>query len=155
MDGTRTFLRTAVLWAMLPLTVLSGAPRFVCLCSTGEFKLFCSGTAAAHLNGGGEGAQARHVRSVHRSCCHRSGLPVGSNPTCREQSCRCTLLVGLPDAPLKCEAATAPHFEVATIAVHHAGEAWPHAAQVTTVSGDLSPAASNRELLCLLSRLVI
>jgi len=154
MNGTRTILRTAMLWAMLPLTVLSGSPRYVCLCSTGEFKLFCRATPATRLSGVEE-TTASSVRPAHRSCCHRSGLPAGSNTECREQNCRCTPLVGLPDAPLKCELATAPNFEVATIAVHDAAGSSPHAAQVTRISGDISPPASNRGLLCLLSRLVI
>lgn len=42
MDSIGLSLRVFVLWAMIPLTLVSGTPIAECVCTDGQHKLFCN-----------------------------------------------------------------------------------------------------------------
>src|SRR5688572_18140909 len=53
-----SYVRSALLWAMIPLTVFASRPVTGCMCASGEYKLFCMahvlhGTAVQDSNRNG------------------------------------------------------------------------------------------------------
>ena len=68
----RTFApttRTLVTWALLPLVLLSGMPLAICICASGEQRLFCQ-----RIHAGAQ--QTAVVETTARSCCHASAAPI-------------------------------------------------------------------------------
>lgn len=76
MDSIRRFLWSALLWAMLPVTFVSGLPRMGCICANGDYKLSCDGHR-------GNCCQHEAPESHAHCCCgraHRSSS-AQSSPT--------------------------------------------------------------------------
>jgi hypothetical protein len=64
------YLRTAMLWAMIPLTVFASSPAIGCTCASGEYKIFC----VAHLAKSRDALDARaNGGACEKNCCHHKG----------------------------------------------------------------------------------
>jgi hypothetical protein len=61
------FLRTLLLWAMIPLTVFAGRPAMGCTCANGEYRISC----AAHIATDHLGRVPPKAALSDKSCCHR------------------------------------------------------------------------------------
>jgi hypothetical protein len=106
MPSVRDRLWIAALWAMMPVTLVSGMPRLGCICANGQYKLFCE--RLLHFGGPHEGQPSptsgccccrkshadRHaaMKSVAECCCHAAG---GASARLRAQSC-CKPVIGMP-----------------------------------------------------------
>jgi hypothetical protein len=153
MDRFRTVLRTALVWAMLPLTAFSGAPRSFCLCSNGDVKLFCKGSKAERTCC--QSAATSQNKSVRHSCCHRPAPSPEPGTTCLTATCRCTALIALPDTPPKLDRTALPDIDLATNEiVSETVGALPTTGDLALAVDALTP-GSRRDLITLLSRLVI
>jgi hypothetical protein len=102
MSQRRTFLRTALLWAMLPLTAIGSAPRVLCLCANGDLKLFCCAAKAEPTC-----CPAQTNTQSARSCCHRTAKPAHSHSACVTGN-RCTPVIAVSDGVPKVEPVGAP-----------------------------------------------
>jgi hypothetical protein len=157
MNRQRKWLPTLLVWAMLPLTVLSGFPRSACLCSNGELKVACHAAQASRsccADHGSLGRAAQHSAPPLLACCHGSGSSPNSPATCTLAGCHCTPVVVLPDASPKVETTTAPELEVAA---NHVGDDKAHALHRTprdAVGFHPAPPAEGRDLVILLSRML-
>lgn len=157
MNRQRTLLPTLLVWAMMPLTVLSGSPRTACLCSNGDVKLFCQAAQAQRSccvdNGRHETASTRKPPQQH-SCCRASGSTSKSPASCKVAGCHCTPVVVLPDVVSKVEPTTASDFEVA---IHHLSDDVASVIQWTSadfVGFHPSSPGEARDLVILLSRML-
>ncbi len=157
MNRQRRLLPTLLVWAMLPLTVLSGSPRTACLCSNGDVKLFCHSAQARRSccvdNGQCETGSPRDSWQQH-SCCRAPGSPPKSPASYIVAGCHCTPVVVLPDAVSKVEPTTAPDFEVA---IHHLSDDVASVIQWTSadfVGFHPSSPGEARDLVILLSRML-
>lgn len=78
----RKKLSIAVLWAMIPLTVLGSTPHTGCICANGQYKLFCG----RHVQGSCQRGADALVPEGGCICCHRShGRPVAKTINHRER----------------------------------------------------------------------
>ena len=78
------YLRTGLLWAMIPLTVFAGRPITGCTCTSGEYKFVC----AAHVSHDGvPPAASPHPDKCEKACCQRDQ----SNPLDFRQTHDCPL----------------------------------------------------------------
>lgn len=79
MHQFRNALSTAVVWAMLPLTLLGGMPRLGCVCANGRQKLCCdcqrSGSCGRAENGSAAGPSACCGRSAGGSAATQAAVP--------------------------------------------------------------------------------
>ncbi|HUQ71057.1 MAG TPA: hypothetical protein VM165_16130 [Planctomycetaceae bacterium] len=157
MSRQRTLLPTLMVWAMLPLTVLSGSPRSACLCSNGDLKLFCQAAQSNRsccANSGSVAHSPQDGASAKSACCRGSGGPPHSSSACTVAGCRCTPVIVLPDVPPKAETATAPDFEGA---VNHINDdvlsAFP-LPRSHGISFYPAPPEEGRDLVILLSRML-
>ncbi len=123
MNRTRTVLRTMLLWAMLPLTVLAGSPRPVCLCSNGDVKVLCQGAAAAHSC-----CPTPNPCSA-KSCCPAVKKARAAETACVAATCHCTRLVVMPDSAPKVVEVLPPGLDVA----------WSGSVEVTLPDADVTP----------------
>jgi hypothetical protein len=157
MKSAWTTLRTALLWAMLPLTAFSGSPRYICLCSTGGLKQFCRGAASESscpVDMAGTAALRAGRPSAHHSCCQRRAS-ADSQTTCGTAECRCTPVVALPDTPPKAEPASAPTVDLATHEIRDDSFVAMRSSQSLAAGLENSPPEVSLDLLAMLSRLVI
>lgn len=157
MSRQRTLLSTLLVWAMLPLMVLSGSPRTACLCSNGDLKLFCQAAQSQRScctdTGRLESALPRSSSQQH-SCCHGSDRTPKSPAACKVAGCHCTPVVVLPDAVFKVESTTAPEFEAV---VHHLGDEMTrrlHQTSPVFASFHPAPPEEGRDLVILFSRML-
>jgi hypothetical protein len=104
----------AILWALIPLTILGSLPRIGCICANGRQKLFCGGMA--------DPCCVQHRNPVRppgqRACCRtlssaapasQNATKVGACPHCRRNDSRssspsfaprcCVPVVGVPLLP--------------------------------------------------------
>jgi hypothetical protein len=157
MDRQRALLPTLLVWAMLPLTVLSGSPRSACLCSNGDLKLFC-GAAKAQRSCCTDnelfGDVSQHSSPRQRSCCRGSDSPPDSSAICTVAGCRCTPVVVLPDASSKVETAEAPDFDVAAHGCCRIVLIAVQPAHLQAGGMNHSPLEEGRDLVILLSRML-
>jgi len=131
----REHLWVAVVWALTPLTFVSGMPRQGCICANGDYKLFCDGHhGCCRHSGAAKSAQESEPcccchKSHHESqcdgvsvaktdsgsdCCHGSSrCPRG---VARPQRC-CTPVVGMTVLPRLAEQVSAPDFNVQSLLV--------------------------------------
>ena len=104
MSFRKSRLSIALVWAMLPLTVLGSLPRMGCICADGQHKIFCEryrmnaadeGCVCCHGRPGKKNEVARKTdrgsAAGERACC-KSKRPVhktGELPTfCSGRPCR-------------------------------------------------------------------
>ncbi len=86
MQAAKTYLRTALLWALIPLTVFAARPVGGCLCASGEYKLFCPAKLL--------GISSGNLDSTNNSACVRTccALPKHEKPVvepcCQDKSSR-------------------------------------------------------------------
>lgn len=157
MSRQRTLLSTLLVWAMLPLMVLSGSPRTACLCSNGDLRLFCP-TAQSQRSCCADTARLENAlprgSSQQHSCCRGSNHAPKSPASCKVAGCHCTPVVVLPDAASKVESTTAPDFEAV---VHHLSDEMARALHQTSsvfVGFHPAPPEEGRDLVILLSRML-
>ena len=69
MHSLRIRFSIGVVWAMIPLTLISALPRMGCICADGRYKIICDriGSNACRP------ANARAAEPGMCSCCHRHG----------------------------------------------------------------------------------
>jgi hypothetical protein len=157
MNAQRTWLPTLMVWAMLPLTVLSGSPRSACLCSNGDLRQFCQAAKSQPLCCAGHGnvAHSPEGRAAAKpACCRGSGGAPDSSSTCTVAGCRCTPVIVLPDVPPKAEPVAAPALE---FAVHPTVDDGMNAVSLTrgsAISVPPAPPDEGRDLVILLSRML-
>ena len=104
------YLRTAFLWAMIPLTVFASRPATGCTCASGEYKPFC----AAHLSRG----QVHHDSSgkgvtCSMPCCQQQTYAGDSVPCCQQGDCALADGQGKPGGNKCCNP---DHLTAATVA---------------------------------------
>lgn len=157
MNRTRTVLQTALLWAMLPLIAFSSSPRYVCLCSTGDLKLFCHGASSEpSCNAEAVAAPAFQSKpSPHRSCCQQKAASSVAVPSCAAVGCHCTPVVAMPDTPPKSEPASLPDVDLAANEI--ADDAFGNVLSLSHPAAGIEVlhSARGRDILTVLSRLVI
>lgn len=120
MHRLRKGLPCFVMWAMIPLTLLSGVPRIGCICANGERKLLCARHLDSLLHGTPQRADAedglceccygRQPAGQTKSCCGRSKGPCP--PSSRVHSASspgCTSVVSAPVLPPLVAVTLAPH----------------------------------------------
>lgn len=153
----RTLLSTLLVWAMLPLVVLSGSPRTACLCSNGALKLFCQRAQSQRSccidSERLENALSRSYSEEH-SCCRESDRTPQSPPSCKVAGCRCTPVVMLPDAASKVESTAAPDFEVVVHYLSNEMMRVPHQVSPIFIRFHPTPPDEGRDLVILLSRML-
>lgn len=157
MDRQRALLPTLLVWAMLPLTILSGSPRSACLCSNGDLKLFCGATKAPRsccTDNENFRDVSQHGSLPERSCCRGSGGSPDSPAVCTVAGCRCTPVVLLPDASSKVETAESPDFDVAAHACCRIVLIAVQPAHLQAGGMNHSPPEEGRDLVILLSRML-
>lgn len=78
------YLRTALLWAMIPLTVFASRPAMGCTCASGEYKFVC----VAHLSRGpvSHGSNEKGVTG-QKACCEQETHSSDSAPCCEQGDC--------------------------------------------------------------------
>lgn len=84
----RSRSRAVVLWAMIPLAILSGRPVSGCICADGHYELFCRGELH-----GADDSNSRHEHSGARSdacsCCDKGSAGKDQRSCCRGKSDCC------------------------------------------------------------------
>lgn len=75
MHHLRSRIAKVVVWAMLPLMLLSALPRMGCICANGQYKLFCE----RHGNDGCRQHDDGTATGLC-SCCHK-GVVTGRSPS--------------------------------------------------------------------------
>lgn len=95
MQCFRRILRTCLILALIPLTVLSGRVVPGCICSDGHFELFCRGShcdtdaprdTRSSCGGCGKCCQSRSTSVALKSCCG-SDLQPGRATGCPVKDC--------------------------------------------------------------------
>ena len=66
MQAIKTYVRTALLWALIPLTVFAARPMAGCRCANGDYKLFC---ISSYLENSCEHSSSQCVPGRTRECC--------------------------------------------------------------------------------------
>lgn len=89
----KTRFTTALMWALVPLTVFGSAPRMGCICANGQHKLFCQRNATSDADGHCNccyGQSTSGSKSGPATCCQCSQKACGSeSPGVRaERPCR-------------------------------------------------------------------
>ena len=79
MHSLRIRLSIGVVWAMVPLTLISALPRIGCICADGRYKIICDriGSNACRP------ADARAAESGMCSCCHRHARSPEASAACK------------------------------------------------------------------------
>lgn len=155
MNRQRTLLSTLLVWAMLPLAVLSGSPRSACLCSNGDPKSSCRQAAEQRSCCAKKRSlvhAVRHRSLKQRSCCGGSGGSPKSSPSCTVAGCHCTSVLVLSDASMKVETTTAPDCEVSRISDFVASG--PQLSHQRAFGSRPAPRDEGRGLVILLSRML-
>ncbi len=157
MNRQHTLLSTLLVWAMLPLAVLSCSPRSACLCSNGDLKFSCR-TAAEQRSCCAESGSLDHTAGHNsprqHSCCRGNGGSPQSSPACTVAGCHCTAVVVLPDASPKVETTTAPDFEIAVNRVSDDVSCGLQLSPQHAFGFHPAPPEEGRDLVILLSRML-
>lgn len=75
MRTVKATIRAVSIWAMIPLTVLSGTPLIACICANGDVKLLCQRCASL----------SAVTEESHGSCCFQAGQLEETAPTCCQE----------------------------------------------------------------------
>jgi len=87
------YLRSALLWAMIPLTLFASRPVTGCTCASGEYKLFCM----AHvLHGKAVHDSNGNSTQCEKACCSQHKNVTDSAPCCQKGHCSLSDAQGKP-----------------------------------------------------------
>jgi hypothetical protein len=78
------YLRPAVLWVMIPLTVVAGRPATGCTCADGHYKPICFAQFHGNIGSGTHGAKKQ---PCHKACCEGCHAGSGVPGCCKQGLC--------------------------------------------------------------------
>lgn len=111
----QTLLRTVLVWAMVPLTVLSCSPRTLCRCAIRGQQCGCTTTQGEHSccsDSGSSESPAQSSPPLKSKGCRGSGSVPIAFTSRRTVECHCTPVVVPSEAAPATKIATTPELDV-------------------------------------------
>lgn len=88
MLAIKATLRTALLWALIPLTVFAARPMAGCRCANGDYKLFC---LSSYLGNSCEHSTSERFPNGTRACCKSNkSVKSAANHCCQNKNTQTT-----------------------------------------------------------------